>query len=204
MAQVPTLPSTAPSPEILGPILAAAAASHHHLCPRQVLGARIGLVGGRALELDLPRDDKRLLTIVETDGCFVSGVEAATGTHVGRRTLRVEDLGRIAATFVDTKTASAVRVHPHPESRDRALAMRPEETRRWFAMRDAYRHLPDAELLVVETVQLKRSLREILSRPHRREVCAQCGEEVINEREVERDGRRLCLACDGRGYYQRV
>jgi formylmethanofuran dehydrogenase subunit E len=45
-----------------------------------------------------------LLTILETDGCAADGVSAATGCWVGRRTLRVEDFGKVAATFVDTQT----------------------------------------------------------------------------------------------------
>ena len=64
------------------------------------------------LELEVPRKDKRLLVIVETDGCFVDGVEAAVGVSVGGRTLRVEDYGKIAATFVDVKTERALRVAP--------------------------------------------------------------------------------------------
>ena len=41
---------------------------HKHLCPRQVLGVRIGLAGAVALDLEAPRNDKRLLVILETDG----------------------------------------------------------------------------------------------------------------------------------------
>jgi formylmethanofuran dehydrogenase subunit E len=67
------------------------AARHSHLCPRQVLGVRIGLVGAAALGIDAPRLDKRLLVILETDGCFADGVEVTTGCSVGHRTLRVED-----------------------------------------------------------------------------------------------------------------
>ena len=193
--------TTAPDADVLAPLLERAAAGHHHLCPRQVLGVRIGLAGGAALGLQVPRDDKRLLVIVETDGCFVSGVEAATGTHVGRRTLRVEDLGRVAATFVDVRSEVAVRVAPSAASRERALASTPDETRRWFAMRDGYQRLTDAELLVLRPVKLRKSLREILSRPHVRDVCAACGEEVINERVVERRGRTVCRACGGEAYY---
>lgn len=204
MTSVPTLSTTPPTADLLAPVLARAAAAHHHLCPRQVLGVRAGLAGAAWLGLDVPRDDKRMLTIVETDGCFVSGVEAATGTRVGRRTLRVEDLGRIAATFVDVKRACAVRVWPQPTARDRALALCPDETRRWFAMRDGYQRMADRELLMAQPVALTMSLREILSRPHVRALCALCGEEIINEREVVRDEQTLCRVCDGGGYYRAI
>ena len=75
----------------LDKLLLACAALHHHLCPRQVLGVRMGMLAGELLDLDLPQGDKRLLTIVETDGCGADGIAVATGCWVGRRTMRVED-----------------------------------------------------------------------------------------------------------------
>ena len=91
-------------------LLRESAARHRHLCPRQVIGARMGLLAGRVLGLAVPQEDKRLLTLVETDGCFADGVSVASGCWVGRRTLRVVDWGKIAATFVDTRTGRAVRL----------------------------------------------------------------------------------------------
>lgn len=90
-------------------LLEKSAARHTHLCPRQVLGVRVALAGASALGLSIPRADKRLLIILETDGCFADGVEAATGCTVGHRTLRVEDYGKITATFADTATEKAIR-----------------------------------------------------------------------------------------------
>ncbi|MCQ3978482.1 MAG: formylmethanofuran dehydrogenase, partial [Anaerolineae bacterium] len=70
-------------------LLYQSAVLHQHLCPRQVLGVRIGLAAGRWLGLEVPQSDKRLLTIVETDGCLIDGLAVATGCRVGRRTMRV-------------------------------------------------------------------------------------------------------------------
>ncbi len=36
----------------------------------------MGLAGASALGLDVPRSDKGLLVILETDGCFADGIEA--------------------------------------------------------------------------------------------------------------------------------
>src|SRR3989337_2741885 len=96
----------------LNNLLQASAALHHHLCPRQVIGVRMGLYAGQILRLDLPQTDKRLLTIMETDGCASDGVAVATNCWVGRRTMRVEDYGKVAATFVDTQTGEAFRLAP--------------------------------------------------------------------------------------------
>lgn len=175
---------------------------HHHLCPRQVLGVRIGVYAARLLQLDLPQKDKRLFTFVETDGCFVSGVSAATGCTIGHRTLRVMDFGKAAATFVDTKTNHAVRITPSAQARQLAGEYMPEAKSHWHAQLEAYQIMPDSELLAVQNVVLTVSLEEVLSRPGIRVNCDVCGEEVINEREVRFGDQILCKSCVGDGYYQ--
>ena len=72
----------------LSDLLTESASRHKHLCPRQVLGARLGLLGVQRLQIDLPNIDKRLLVILETDGCFADGVSVATDCTIGARTLR--------------------------------------------------------------------------------------------------------------------
>lgn len=183
-------------------ILQRSSARHKHLCPRQVLGARMGLAGAAALGLDLPRTDKRLLVIVETDGCFADGVEVATGCTMGHRTLRLEDYGKIAATFIDVKRNVAVRVAPRLDVRERAYTYAPEEPRHYFAQLQAYQIMPESELLTIQPVTLTTPVATIVSRPGVRVNCDQCGEEIINEREVQVAGQLLCRACAGRSYYQ--
>jgi formylmethanofuran dehydrogenase subunit E len=183
-------------------ILDQSAALHSHLCPRQVLGVRVGLAGAAALNLDVPRTDKRLLIIIETDGCFADGIEAATGCTIGHRTLRVEDYGKIAATFVDVKTGQAVRVAPRLDVRERAYTCTPTEPRHYFAQLKAYQVLPDHDLLSIQPVQLTTPIAAIFSRAGVRVNCEVCGEEIINEREIVRDGLLVCRSCAGQGYYQ--
>lgn len=183
-------------------ILTISSARHQHLCPRQILGARIGLAGGAALGLPLPRADKRLLIILETDGCFADGVEAATGCTVGHRTLRVADYGKVAATLIDTKTEQAIRIAPQLDVREKAYRYAPHEPRHYFAQLQAYQTMPDAELLTIQAVTLTTPVAAIVSRAGVRVNCAICGEEIINERELLVGGRPFCQSCAGRGYYQ--
>ncbi len=181
--------------------LEVAAARHRHLCPRQVLGARCAIAAARILSLEVPRPDKRLLVISETDGCFVDGVEAVAGVSVGRRTLRVEDYGKIAATFVDVKTERALRVAPRLDVRQRAHDYAPEQTRRYFAMLHGYQRMPDEELLSFQWVKLTKPVAAIVSRAGARAKCESCGEEIINERELLQDGKILCQSCAGDAYF---
>ena len=198
---IPTdTPTQAVSPT-LEKALELASARHKHLCPRQVLGARCAIAAAAMLALEVPRKDKRLLVIVETDGCFVDGVEAVAGVSVGGRTLRVEDYGKIAATFVDVKTDRALRVAPQIDVRNRARDYAPEQTRRYFAMLHGYQRMPDNELLSFEWVNLSTPVTAIVSRASARAKCEKCGEEIINEREIAEDGVNLCRACAGGAYY---
>jgi formylmethanofuran dehydrogenase subunit E len=185
----------------LAELLFQSAALHRHLCPRQVLGARMGLAGSQWVGLTVPQSDKRLLTIVETDGCLIDGLAVATGCRVGQRTMRVLDFGKIAATFVDTLTEQAVRIVPHQISRQRAGAYAPEAQNRWEGYLLGYQRMPDVELLDIQAVVLTLSLEKLLSKEACRVNCEQCGEEIINEREVIVAETTLCRACGGEGYY---
>jgi formylmethanofuran dehydrogenase subunit E len=176
---------------------------HSHLCPRQILGVRIGLAGMKALGFNAPPANKQLLVITETDGCFADGLSAATNCAVGHRTLRVEDYGKVAATFVDVKTAHAFRVAPRVDVRERACAFIPDESRHYFAQMQAYQSMSDEEMFTVQGVSLRTPVEQIVSRPGMRVNCDMCGEEIMNERECVRNGMILCRVCGGEaGYYQ--
>lgn len=182
-------------------ILEKSSARHTHLCPRQVLGARIGLTGAAALGISLPLRGKRLLIILETDGCFADGVEAATGAAMGHRTLRLEDYGKIAATFIDVKTGTAVRITPQPDIRQKAPHYAPEEKKHYFAQLIGYQRMPDNELLTFQQVSLSPPVQSLVSRAGVRVNCAVCGEEIINEREHIQNDQPFCHACAGPAYY---
>lgn len=182
-------------------LLEQSADRHKHLCPRQVLGVRIGLAGAAALGLETPRNDKRMLVILESDGCYADGIEVVTGATIGHRTLRVVDYGKVATTFVDVKTGVAVRVAPRLDVRQRARFYAPEEQRHYFAQLMGYQVMPDDELLTVQEVHLTTSVEDLISRPGVRVNCTVCGEEIINEREVWRKDMPLCQACAGPAYY---
>jgi len=182
-------------------ILQQSAQRHSHLCPRQVLGARASLAAGQLLGLELPRQDKRLLVIAESDGCFIDGIEVATGVSIGRRTLRVEDYGKMAATFIDTATGRAFRIAPKIDVRVKAWSYAPGEKRRYFAMLHGYQTMPDDELFSFLSVHTRTPLGAIISKPGLRSACDNCGEEIVNEREVRQDGKVLCRACAGEAYY---
>lgn len=183
-------------------LLEKSTSQHSHLCPRQVLGARLGLAGLAALGFDRPPDNKRLLVICETDGCFVDGLIAATECTVGHRRLWVEDYGKTAAVFVDTLSGQAVRVAPAPGIREKAHQYASGQPNDYDVQLQAYQVMPNSEMFSIQPVRLEISVDVILSQPGLRVICEICGEEIMNEREVRQDGHILCRACHGGAYYE--
>ena len=186
----------------LNDCLRASEAHHRQLCPRQVLGVRMGLLAGRLLGLDLPRRDRRLLVILEVDGCSVDGVIAATGCTPGRRTLRIEDYGKVAATFVDTHSGQAVRLVPHPLARAHAAAFASGARTRWQAQLIGYQRLRDEQLFLVQPVALNVPVERLISHAGARARCGGCGEEILNERQVRLGDSVVCRACASEAYYR--
>jgi formylmethanofuran dehydrogenase subunit E len=78
----------------------------------------------------------------------------------------------------------------------------PDEPRHYFAQLRTYQLMPAAELLTMQAVTLTTSIEALVSRPGVRVNCSQCGEEIINEREVWMDGQIFCRTCAGNSYYQ--
>jgi formylmethanofuran dehydrogenase subunit E len=186
--------------DLLQNLLDRSAQQHSHLCPRQVLGVRMGVLAGKILDLDLPQKDKRLFTFVECDGCGMGGIAVATGCHVERRTLRVIDYGKLAGTFVDTQIGLAIRIRSHPGSREQALREFSGDGS-WQRQLEAYQKLPDEDLFQARQVMLTIDLEKIISKPGLRVICKSCGEEIGNEREVYLQGNILCRGCAGDRYF---
>jgi formylmethanofuran dehydrogenase subunit E len=182
-------------------VLTESAKHHKQLCPRQVLGARMGIFATNLLGIDRPCTDKRLIIISETDGCFVDGLIAATGCHLGSRTLRFLDFGKVAATFVDTYSEETIRIVPKREAGIIATEYAPHAKNKWEAMLLGYQVMPAPDLFVVQRIQLNNSLEQIIGRPGMKAICEICGEEIMNRREVLNNGLILCRACAGESYY---
>jgi formylmethanofuran dehydrogenase subunit E len=161
----------------------------------------MGMCAAEVLRFDLPQTGKQLFTFIETDGCFCDGVSVSTGCWVGRRTLRVMDFGKMAATFVDTHTERAVRIAPHPEARLFVDQYARQAEDQWHAYLEAYQSMPLDKLLIMQSVRLTVSMSAIINREGAKAYCSQCGEEIFNECEVQFEDQTLCRSCAGQAYY---
>src|SRR3990172_283419 len=109
-------------------LLRESARIHGHLCPGQVLGVKMSMLGLREAGISDPKgkDRKSIIVFVEMDRCATDAVQSVTGCSLGHRTMKFMDYGKMAATFLNLKTGKAVRITAREESRDKAKEYFPE------------------------------------------------------------------------------
>ncbi len=185
-------------------LLNSSAEAHGHLCPGQVVGVRMAMLGCRLIGLDEPRSHdqiKKLIIYVEMDRCTADAVAHVTGVKLGRRSLKFMDYGIMAATFVNLETNQAFRVVSTEEARDLAAAYAPEIPEKYPQQLEAYKRMPDSVLFRVQQVEVDIQDADMPGPTRYKATCANCGQVVRDRREVMQDGRTLCKPCASKAYF---
>jgi formylmethanofuran dehydrogenase subunit E len=176
---------------------------HRHLCPGQVLGVRMSMLGLKLIGIEDPKGDNRkdFVVYVEIDRCATDAIQSVTGCSLGKRSLKFMDYGKMAATFANLKTGRAMRILAIEDSKDKAKNYFPEIENKYDCQTEAYKVMPDEELFQWEEVKVEVPEEDMPGRPLRRIQCEKCGEHVQDSRDVDVDGKTLCRFCADGGYY---
>ena len=167
---------------------------HGDICGGIQIGTRMTMCALRKLGIADPKgaDGKKLMVFVEIDRCATDAIMALTGCRPGKRTMKVLDYGKMAATFVNLETEKAVRVtvkHKREDGEDGG-----SET--------DFGSLSEEELLSVTEVEVPLRPEDMPGKPVRRCRCALCGEDVLDGREMNGEGATLCRPCfEKKKYY---
>jgi formylmethanofuran dehydrogenase subunit E len=186
-------------------LLAASAAAHGHLCPGQVIGVRMAMLGCRLVGLDDPTSHdqiKKLIVYVEMDRCAGDAVAHVTGAKLGRRSLKFLDYGIMAATFVNLETNKAFRVISTEEARDLACQYVPDISEKYKQQLEAYKRMPDSVLFRVQQVEVVLSEFDLPGPTRRKVSCSRCGQVVRDHREIVQNGDALCKPCAHGAYFK--
>jgi formylmethanofuran dehydrogenase subunit E len=185
-------------------LLESSADAHGHLCPGQVVGVRMAMLGCRLLGLDEPRrrdQIKKLIIYVEMDRCTADAVAHVTGVKLGRRSLKFMDYGIMAATFVNLATGKAYRVVSTEAARSLAGAYAPEIAEKHSQQLEAYKRMPDSVLFRVQQVKVKINECDLPGPTRYKTSCSRCGQVVRDQREIIQDGAVLCKPCAQDSYF---
>ena len=185
-------------------LLKSSADAHGHLCPGQVVGVRMAMLGCRLIGLDEPTSHdqiKKLIIYVEMDRCTADAVAHVTGVKLGRRSLKFMDYGIMAATFVNLETGKAYRVISTEEARSLSGAYAPEIAEKYPQQLEAYKRMPDSVLFRVQEVRVKIDECDLPGPTRYKAACSRCGQVVRDQREVIKNGAVLCRPCTADTYF---
>jgi formylmethanofuran dehydrogenase subunit E len=188
-------------------LLASSAEAHGHLCPGQVVGVRMAMLGCRLIGLDEPQSRaqiKKLIVYVEMDRCTADAVAHVTGVKLGRRSLKFMDYGIMAASFVNLDSGRAFRVVSTEESKALAAVYAPEIPEKYPQQLQAYKRMPDSVLFRVEEVEIDIGDADLPGPTRHKATCMACGQVVNDRREVIIDGYPYCVPCAGGAYFRKA
>lgn len=186
-------------------LLKGSAKAHGHLCPGQVVGVRMAMLGCRLIGLDNPGQPpqiKKLIVYVEIDRCASDAIAYVTGAKLGRRSLKFVDHGIMAATFVNLERGSAFRIVSTETSRDLAHGYEPGIGDVRQQQLEAYINMPDDLLFTVMPVRVDVPVHDMPGPSRFKVRCASCATMVRDKKEVLVGERILCRPCAHGTYYR--
>jgi formylmethanofuran dehydrogenase subunit E len=197
-------PNTKPPQEQVDYLVEAAARAHGHLCPGQVIGVRMSILGLSLLGYDCPLgypEIKNLMGFVEIERCLADSVASSTGLRFGRGSLKLVDLGLLAVTFLDMPSDRAVRLLSRDDARDKAADYAPGQANPHATQTEAYRVMPDSELFDVTWVKVDRGRFLAPGQRPPKVPCTSCGVLVRSGQARTGPNGPLCAVCAADAYF---
>ena len=188
-------------------LIKGAAQAHGHLCPGQVVGVRMAILGCRLIELDNPSSReqiKKIIIYAEMDRCATDAIAYVTGVKLGRRSLKFIDNGIMAATFVNLETGIAFRIVSTETARDLASKLMPRIEDPRQQQLEAYKIMDDLDLFTITPVQVDVPAGDMPGPTRFKAVCQDCGIVVRDKKEVFKNNKVLCRPCALGSYFTPV
>jgi len=193
---------------------------HGHYCIGSSLGVMAALCALKELGLDKVRGREQVFAIVETNNCFSDGVQVVTGCTFGNKSLTYRDYGKTVLTLLK-RDGKGIRVSRKPDSGEALMNRNPEFVRLYSKvvtegkgtaedekrmLKLTIKHFYDVLSIQARDIfDIKRVQIDPPSRPSRnmnRQICAKCGEKVMEARAIRKDEKIFCIPCAEAEYYQ--
>ncbi|MFX4260701.1 FmdE family protein [Pelotomaculum propionicicum] len=180
---------------------------HGHECPGLAIGYRATELALQELGTDRSVDEE-LIAIVEHNSCGVDALQTLAGCSFGKGNLFYKDLGKSVYTIARRKDSNAVRVAVKygatfdPDFRtlkERAASASATEKDRALYREALQKRIKSILSAGSEVFDVRRVAIE-LPRPasiYQTLQCSVCGEGVMEPRARLKDGRVVCIPCEG-------
>lgn len=158
---------------------------HGHVCPGLAMGYRMTKAAMAALKVSRSEDEE-IVAIVENNACGVDAVQYMTGCTFGKGNLIFKDYGKHVYTFYNRKTKKAVRVSFNVGNLPKLIRTNKHEAINWILTINDHEILDVKETNVTEP-ELARTMKSV--------KCDSCGENVMETRIQNINGKNLCIPC---------
>ncbi len=186
-------------------LLKGSAEAHGHLCPGQVIGVRMAMLGCELIGLEEPAQlpqIKSLIVYVEIDRCATDAIAFVTGARLGRRSLKFVNNGIMAATFVNLDNGKAFRIRARDTSREQVSSYAPDLPDKHEQQLAAYQKMPRHVLFEVQAVAVDVPYSDLPGPTRFKSKCESCGVIIRDKRELYKNDQVLCRICAGDSYFK--
>jgi formylmethanofuran dehydrogenase subunit E len=180
---------------------------HGHACPGLAMGFRAAELALDALGCDRSIDEE-LVAVVENNACGVDALQMLTGCTFGKGNLYFRDLGKTVYTVARRKDSKAVRVAVRYGStfdpdfkaiKERASSTSATQQDKVYYQEALKKRINSILSAGPEVYDIKKVLLEI---PRSASIyqtlqCSECSEGVMEPRARIKDGRVVCMPCEG-------
>lgn len=161
---------------------------HGDICTGIRIGTRMTMCGLKRIGISDPKgaDRKKLMVFVEIDRCCTDAIMALTDCRPGKRSMKIRDYGKMAATYINLESGQAVRIAMRKA--DKSGGSNADSHPDFAAT-------PEEELFTIMEVKVPLAPEDLPGKPLRRALCDRCGESVLDGREIEHGNEILCRTC---------
>lgn len=194
---------------------------HGDACPISILGARMGLLVMKHFAVK-EKSPRNFIVITENPACLLDGIQFTIGCTVGSGSIIPEDYGKLGAVFYHKASDKAIRIKLAPDFAEEFEEIGKEiiqdmlkgekfgENKRKENLTRKFMSLPDDQLFEITSVKVVKEIRAptmkqfLLRRGFivNRMRCSYCKEFVEETKTIEKDGKKLCIPCAGKGLYR--
>ncbi len=173
---------------------------HGHLCIGQILGVHLTECGLKAIGTTDPR---KIIIYVEIDRCIADTIQILSGTRLGRRTMKLVNYGKMAATFINTETWEAYRVFVSGKINEiigNTNIGHDAEKKEIEKLLE----ITSEEIISIQKVSVTIPIEEMPGKPLRTVFCTKCKEKVFDGKEIASIDGPICKSCSDKPYYSLI
>lgn len=170
---------------------------HGHLCGGMFTGVKMAMVAQKLMGYE-SFPDKDLIVVAEIDRCLTDAIMSVTGCRAGKRSMKIKDYGKFAATFCSLASKDAVRLVQNPDAFDyieSTAEKRGVHRKDKKNMGQIYLEYPWPEHFGVKALTKEFVESDLPGKPWAIVPCDHCHENVMDHRHIAFEGGNICIPC---------